>query len=224
MDRKSRNMLVFIVLLTAAVVVMLVLAIPSWGPLHRDEFGLMTYCDTEAGPRYVDLGTGQRIERKCLSEIKTARLKGGPPFPVYAYSNNPDFPGDPKQMTRSAIGWMNSKPGAGFPLLRWEDDPLKAQVVVALGTAQLVDPAFKHVHGSTRLQPGMGVAITVSNLPDVATAFTALRHELGHAVGLGHDDFESSFMYPALQEGGLSYRMTDDDRKLLAYTYSIGNE
>jgi predicted Zn-dependent protease len=47
-----------------------------------------------------------------------------------------------------------------------------------------------------------------------------LEHEFGHVLGLGHDDFRTSVMFPEITNESITImRMTDNDRKLLRGLY-----
>jgi predicted Zn-dependent protease len=48
----------------------------------------------------------------------------------------------------------------------------------------------------------------------------AIRHELGHVLGLDHDDFEDSLMYSGELNANQQYRLTDYDRSLIRARYS----
>ena len=62
--------------------------------------------------------------------------------------------------------------------------------------------------------------VQICNVGTLAGTVLALRHELGHVLGLAHDDFEDSLMY----EGGLNenqqYRLTDYDRSIIRARYA----
>lgn len=49
-----------------------------------------------------------------------------------------------------------------------------------------------------------------------------LQHELGHCLGLAHDDFDSSIMYPVqfIDDEAFPPRITDSDRKALRELYA----
>jgi|PlaIllAssembly_1097288.scaffolds.fasta_scaffold00050_2 hypothetical protein len=59
---------------------------------------------------------------------------------------------------------------------------------------------------------------------DVATLFAVLQHELGHVIGLAHDDFESSVMFPLIPGGELPTtlrrRFTDTDVAAIRARYA----
>lgn len=58
----------------------------------------------------------------------------------------------------------------------------------------------------------------------IRTTHQVLMHELGHLIGLAHDDFQDSLMYPTYQDNNLgestgSIRITDSDVALLKRLY-----
>jgi predicted Zn-dependent protease len=55
-------------------------------------------------------------------------------------------------------------------------------------------------------------------------AFVTTLHELGHVVGLAHDQFISSLMYPRMVTDELNTattRLTDSDVRLVMSTYGL---
>jgi hypothetical protein len=62
--------------------------------------------------------------------------------------------------------------------------------------------------------------VEICNVPTVTEMTLAIRHELGHVLGLDHDDFEDSLMYGGELKEGQQYRLTDYDRSLIRAKYS----
>ena len=62
--------------------------------------------------------------------------------------------------------------------------------------------------------------LNLYGVPTIDLMALTLEHELGHVLGLGHDDFEMSVMFPTITDESVGeMRMTDNDRKLLRSLY-----
>lgn len=80
----------------------------------------------------------------------------------------------------------------------------------------------EHAYAFTRIADGKAEAIyvdTTSDTFDPVQMAKALAHELGHVLGLSHDDFVESFMYPKLTTRDTS--MTSKDRDFLRKSYGL---
>jgi hypothetical protein len=135
-----------------------------------------------------------------------------------------DFPigvatvvGDPS-LVKSAIDSINAR--LGFIAFRMTQEAT-ARIRVSIGVAP-TDAAQKRFQVSgggatTHINAvgGLLATIFIVNVPLDEDRHVALVHELLHAIGLAHDPFEESIMFP---KGG--ERITDHDRELLAGLYS----
>lgn len=65
----------------------------------------------------------------------------------------------------------------------------------------------------------MKANIEIYGVPNMEAALNAIEHELGHAVGLAHDDFEMSLMHPNAVSNSQFSRLTDHDKKTLRNLY-----
>jgi len=110
-------------------------------------------------------------------------------------------------------------PGAG----------LTADINVALDQPAQVAPngievdaggSCRHVRGATGR---MFAVVETVNVTDPTSKTRVLVHEFGHALGLAHDPFESSIMYPTQPAQGSDtldlIRFTDSDTHLLNSLY-----
>jgi len=62
--------------------------------------------------------------------------------------------------------------------------------------------------------------VEICNVPTVTEMTLAIRHELGHVLGLAHDDFEDSLMFGGELNSDQQYRLTDYDRSIIRARYS----
>lgn len=62
--------------------------------------------------------------------------------------------------------------------------------------------------------------VDICNTATLAATSLAVRHELGHVLGLDHDDFEDSLMYGGELNAGQQYRLTDYDRSIIRARYA----
>ncbi len=83
------------------------------------------------------------------------------------------------------------------------------------------EPGWMDPGGDARLEPGF-CAVRTSNTGTVEMLALVLEHELGHCLGLGHDDYPASIMYPVASptpDGQFPPRISDHDRALLRQLY-----
>ena len=73
-------------------------------------------------------------------------------------------------------------------------DASVCQIIVALGVP--AEPGWMDPGGAAEFQPGGRIcSVSVSNVHG-ELEFLTIHHELGHCLGLAHDDFEQSIMFP----------------------------
>jgi len=65
----------------------------------------------------------------------------------------------------------------------------------------------------------LSASMRICNPGDIATLHKVLLHEFGHVMGLAHDDFEDSAMWPTIGGERLGLRFTDGDRAILRRLY-----
>lgn len=223
-------MYVMIGLLFVTVVVLMALAIPENGPLHTEEMGFMTACEDEVGnlyPLQISL-TDRRVHPQCATmEAPILWERDQIPLRVWAVTGNPNTPIPPGRAARRMVQWANGFGGANFRILAPADSEEDADIRVYLGVAHMgVDSADSiDSNGSTefrRMNGRLYAEIRTSNNGTVAQEYMVLMHELGHALGLGHDASPASIMHrhvEAPSEGLPRPFMSDDDKRLLRRTY-----
>jgi hypothetical protein len=84
----------------------------------------------------------------------------------------------------------------GFEAFRLADEP--CEVAVTFGVP--AEPGMRDPGGDASWRPGERVChVAIVNVHGELQTL-ALRHELGHCLGLAHDDFERSIMFPTQRE------------------------
>lgn len=139
---------------------------------------------------------------------------------------------DAVSSVQSAIKAVNSR--LGFSALALVDGPGTIQVTIgvpqessnsapiAYDTLALKDAGgFFRVNAASGSKHWVNCLIETSNTGSSVILYQVLQHEFGHCLGLAHDDFTQSIMYPTQAEyEGLPPTFTDSDRKLLRKLYA----
>ena len=148
------------------------------------------------------------------------------PLPVYVSSSNPHPPADPQQATQSAIDLINSR--LGFTALRQVADVTEARIRIDFeGAAEVGGPMSDPggvVHHRRDAEGRLHCDMYTWNNGSITEVDGVLIHELGHCLGLAHDDFPDSAMYDQFivtlgAERISRLRITDYDRSLLRDLY-----
>jgi hypothetical protein len=185
------------------------------GVILHQEAGLLTACEDAQG-RFD-------YEGDCF-EVEWDRSQL--PLSVYASSVNPHPPADPTSAAASVVRHTNTR--LGFDMLTMAESAEEADIVIDVGVAQEVrdtrhwmtdaNGAASHV----RTDGNLRCYIVTWNTGTMELLDKVLTHELWHGLGLAHDDFEDSGMYPTVRADGsrmTALRMTDSDRVLLRERY-----
>lgn len=204
----SKVMVVGVAVLFLAVIILLPVAI-----LTHHEAGLLTACDTPNGNLNYD--------GSCY-EVTWDRSQF--PLTVSVSTTNPYPPANPTDATRSAVDLINSR--LGFTALEMAT-AADSDIRIDFEAAQEVnDPGMRDPGGSAlhhRDHGHLWCQIRTWNNGTIEMTDKALVHELGHCLGLAHDDFSDSAMYPSLHPDGdhvTRPRITDFDRGILREHYN----
>jgi hypothetical protein len=122
-----------------------------------------------------------------------------------------------ESVTTAALAWNRE---IGAEVFKRAEDKSKAKVLVQWGSVR-DNAGGSTQHTGDDSGPKQAV-VTLVDASDVRAVHRYAMHELGHVLGLAHDDFKSSVMYPIAP--GMTEEMTfilpsDADKKLLQETY-----
>ena len=208
---KTRNIVMLVGICVLAVVALVLVIV---GVVTHTEAGLLTACEHHS--------TRLDYDGDCF-DVTWDRDQF--PLQVHATTTNPHPPSDPVDATQSVISLLNSR--LGFPALEWTDDPAAADISLTIGVAQEVGLWMSDANGATshiRASDGtLSCEISTWNTGTVEMLDKVLTHEMGHGLGLGHDDFPDSAMYYTVTPDGdrlTRGRLTDFDRGLLRELYA----
>lgn len=154
-------------------------------------------------------------------------MEGRAPFTVDVTTDNPHPPEDPILAIERVVHLINTR--VNFNLLRLAEDLTDnmcfedAAICVHIGVAH--EPGYLDAHGdASHAVTPMGVycEARTSNTGTSEILHLVLQHEIGHCLGLAHDDYESSIMYPeqrSTPDGQFPPRISDSDKTLLRGLY-----
>jgi len=150
-----------------------------------------------------------------------------------SYQTNRGAKEEARKVTISAIDQVNLR--LGFRALKYDAHGV-TDITVTIGVPQNITldaPAsfelmvLKESGGYYRLNANRNrlwksCQIQTSNTGTQDILHAVLKHELGHCLGLDHDDFSSSIMYDMQSEweSGMPPTFTDSDRDLLRDLYA----
>jgi hypothetical protein len=141
-----------------------------------------------------------------------------PDFPLTIFVADQDEKWDDEnsEALHSAVGTINFR--LGFPAFRVvgtdrPDPKISMQLQVPYEKGKM------ETSGLATCEKGW-CKVQICNVPTVTEMTLAIRHELGHVLGLAHDDFEDSLMYGGELNADQQYRLTDYDRSIIRARYS----
>ena len=204
-----------VMVIGAVVLTLAVLSLTLYGVLHHTEQGLLTACDTPNGA--LDYNGDCSQVKWNQSQI---------PLQVYIESSNPYPPLAPDSALSSVVSHINHS--FGFRLLSATSNEGDADIRVDFASAAVVSSL--HLHNANggalhhrKADGSLWCEVRTWNTGTAELADKALTHELGHCLGLTHDDFPASAMYPRIVSDSnfrpTRLRFTDYDRALLHRLY-----
>jgi predicted Zn-dependent protease len=158
------------------------------------------------------------------------------PLSVQATSHVPARTKEDRNAVKAAIKTTNDR--LGFTAFKYDDDTDTAHVQVTVGVPQdsslkthadFDGQTLKDAGGAFLLKAYPGdkrwkeCIVQTSNTGTIGLLHAVLQHELGHCLGLAHDDFESSIMHNPQKEWsgqGWPASLTDFDRNELRKRYA----
>lgn len=192
-------------LLTAVLVVV--------GVLTHTEAGLLEVCWKNNVAHYD--GCEQTEELRWSKSQFPLRVG------VRAYSHMDSDQAQGERAVRSAVELWNGR--LGFPAMRFVGTEV-SDVLVVWGMPSEGAPAEGGACTHRRVGGAVQADVSIVDVGLERLSYRITVHELGHALGLAHDDFEASPMYPVTRDDTWDERMafvrpTDHDVELLRGLY-----
>ncbi len=173
------------------------------------------------------------LQRVCFDAIGHAHYKAGPDCTAMrdVRWSKSQFPLSVTTSSRGertkdanvaeAISNVNSQMGFRAFVLWSADADKDPAVQVALDVP--AERGWMDAGGDVRFNRAstgvLSAAVRTCNAGDIATLHKVLVHEFGHVLGLAHDDFEDSAMWPDIAGERLGLRFTDGDRGIVRRLY-----
>ncbi len=206
---EDNNKITYVVI---AVLSAMAMGLLIYGALMHEEAGLMGVC--------FENGIPKQYEPNGADECPPVQWdRDRFPLKVFGTNARPGINYDAAGVTKSAIDAVNSR--LGFDAMEWIDGQ-DADVVVTIGYP--TGEGFLDAAGGdarlTRSDGRLLCFVRTANVSSEEMLHWVLYHELGHCLGLAHDESDQSIMRPR-QHGQRWFGpwISDSDRSLLRELY-----
>lgn len=200
-----------------------------YGVATHDEPGLLEVCRGVNGVAvYVDEVEGESPQGGACADAAPLRWRRSDvPIGVNVTHGGTEGGAPPSEELRVAeLAVRDFNAQVGFELFELDDGTgAPPDVSLVLGApAERGDPPGECRHWLRPDGFASSAAVVVRNVPDDATVFRVLLHELGHVAGLAHDDWTGSIMNRRTISAEAAElppgRLTDADRSELRDLYA----
>lgn len=209
----------------AAVLLVVVVGLLIWGiSTHKEEVALST-CWENGRAIFVE---GQEQDCPEGQRVKIQWDRNKIPLKVLVVDSNLNplsRESEEYREVESAIEEINSQ--FRFTLLQISSE--ENDIEVLWGVAYTNNESNPAGYCEFRGENGLVVSATVGirDTSSIRLTRKILLHELGHAIGLGHDDFTGSIMFPITEDDTMEDmrldRFTDDDVEYIRERYDRGH-
>ena len=149
------------------------------------------------------------------------------PLPIaagtYSSEGDTDLTKEHRATLKHSMDSLNRR--AGFKVVRWAKEGERGLIRMSLGgpTDETWESPGGHyvLHGNGATKEWLSCTVQTANTGTLELLYLVLYHEMGHCLGLDHDDYKASIMHPTLAMGGtFSPWISDFDKGLLFKTYA----
>lgn len=203
-----------------------------YGVITHREAGLLQVCWDNGHASYTEDLQGEGESEQCKNPVPLVWPQSQLPLSVVVFSGDHVALKEQERgskIVKEAIDDFNLQVGRTlFGVAKIADE--EPDVVVIWGVPSIVGDngaGSRKVGGyvnHAKLGTTMQAIVRIRETSSDRLAFVTTLHELGHVVGLAHDQFISSLMYPRMVTDELNTattRLTDSDVRLVMSTYGL---
>ncbi len=206
-----------------------------YGVVTHQEAGLLQVCWDNGHASYTEDIQGEGDSGQCKNPVPLVWPQKQLPLSVVVFSNNHTALKEQdrgSKIVKEAMDDFNLQVGKLlFSVANIADE--EPDVVVIWGAPSVVGATgsesgkiggyVNHAKIGTTMQSIQSI-VRIRETSSDRLAFVTTLHELGHVIGLSHDQFISSLMYPRMVTDELNTattRLTDSDVRLIRTTYGL---